>query len=101
MKCLLLPLLFLGQLTGLCAAKHIASGMEGLEGHVPHRREIARFMRNPVQANNFTDDESLQRLRAHRAEDVRKGFVHAWRAYKKYAFGSDEINPLTLEPLTT
>ncbi|KAJ2450905.1 hypothetical protein EV183_003964 [Coemansia sp. RSA 2336] len=101
MKCLLLPMLFLGQLTVHCAARHIANGVEGLEGHVPRQREVARFMQHQVQASNFTTSDSLQRLRAHRAEDVRKGFQHAWRAYKKYAFGADEINPLTLEPVTT
>ncbi|PIA17540.1 seven-hairpin glycosidase, partial [Coemansia reversa NRRL 1564] len=36
-----------------------------------------------------------------RAADVRKSFADAWNVYRKYAFGADEINPLTLEPVTT
>ncbi|KAJ2878362.1 hypothetical protein FB639_003407, partial [Coemansia asiatica] len=75
--------------------------MRGFEGHIPRQHEIQRYAKNQVQASNFTDGESLKKMRANRAKDVRNGFLRAWKAYKKYAFGADEINPLTLEPLTT
>ncbi|KAJ1728999.1 hypothetical protein LPJ61_003734, partial [Coemansia biformis] len=91
----------LGLLAGLGASKQLAGGMAGLDGHTPKHRELEHFARNQVQANNFTDSDAVQRLRARRAAEVRKGFSNAWNAYKKHAFGADEINPLTLEPVTT
>ncbi|KAJ1737455.1 hypothetical protein H4217_003169 [Coemansia sp. RSA 1939] len=81
--------------------RHSIDGMVGLWGHSAHQRDVKRYLSNPVQATNFSDSESLRRLRANRAEDVRNGFRHAWKAYRKCAFGADEINPLTLEAVTT
>ncbi|KAJ2158323.1 hypothetical protein GGF46_003850 [Coemansia sp. RSA 552] len=101
MRCLLLAALCLGSLVSVAFARHLADGMIGLEGHVPQSREISRFAENPVQACNFTQSRTTQRLRASRAADVRRGFLHAWKAYKKHAYGADEINPLTLEAVTT
>ncbi|KAJ1669987.1 CDP-diacylglycerol-serine O-phosphatidyltransferase, partial [Coemansia sp. RSA 25] len=84
----------------LSAAKHV-DGMVGLKGHLPKQRDVSRFMENKVQANNFTTNDAMKKVRANRAADVRDNFLRAWRAYKKYAYGSDEINPLTLEAVTT
>ncbi|KAJ2793806.1 hypothetical protein H4R20_006428, partial [Coemansia guatemalensis] len=97
----LLAIVCLSHIASLSSAKHLVNGMVGLEGHVARQREVARFLSHPVQASNFSNSDEVQRLRASRAADVRKGFVHAWNAYRKYAFGADEINPLTLEPVTT
>ncbi|KAJ1890875.1 hypothetical protein LPJ66_007232 [Kickxella alabastrina] len=83
------------------ASKNFHDGMVGLNGQAPRQRDVKRFMGNQVQAGNFTGGEALKKLRANRANDVRDGFLRAWKSYKKYAFGSDEINPITLEPLTT
>lgn len=30
-----------------------------------------------------------------RAEAVKNAFLHAWNGYKQYAFGHDELRPLT------
>ncbi|KAJ1724896.1 hypothetical protein LPJ53_000894 [Coemansia erecta] len=83
------------------ASKHVADGMRGFEGNTPRSHDIQRFMKNQVQTSNFTDGAALKKMRENRAKDVRDGFQRAWKAYRKYAFGADEINPLTLEPLTT
>ncbi|MEI7907766.1 MAG: glycoside hydrolase family 47 protein, partial [Bacteroidota bacterium] len=32
------------------------------------------------------------------ANDVKKEFLHSWNAYKKYAWGSDGVQPLTKTP---
>ncbi|KAJ2080761.1 hypothetical protein H4R24_002853 [Coemansia sp. RSA 988] len=101
MVLLLLAIVCLSHIASLASAKHLVNGMVGLEGHVPRQHEVARFLSRPVQATNFSSSDTAQRLRASRAADVHKGFVHAWNAYRKYAFGADEINPLTLEPVTT
>ncbi|KAJ2457096.1 hypothetical protein GGI02_006174, partial [Coemansia sp. RSA 2322] len=75
--------------------------MAGLEGHIPKQREVEQFMKNRVQADNFTTSDSLKKMRANRAADIRNSFLRAWNVYKKNAFGADEINPLTLEAVTT
>ncbi|KAJ2767118.1 hypothetical protein IWQ57_004086, partial [Coemansia nantahalensis] len=93
--------LCLGLITGLGAAKHLVGGIAGLDGRAPRASEVQRFADHQVQAGNFSDSDAVQRLRANRAADVRKCFLRAWSAYKKYAYGADEINPLTLEPITT
>ncbi|KAJ2325460.1 hypothetical protein GGI00_005031, partial [Coemansia sp. RSA 2681] len=100
MRQLLSAFIFLGACVQLSAAKHV-DGMVGLKGHLPKQRDVSRFMENKVQANNFTTNDAMKKIRANRAADVRDNFLRAWRAYKKYAYGSDEINPLTLEAVTT
>ncbi|KAJ2683547.1 hypothetical protein IWW39_005440 [Coemansia spiralis] len=100
MKQLLSAFLILGACVHLSTAKHV-DGMVGLKGHLPRQRDIERFMKSQVQASNFTTSDSLRRIRANRAADIKDSFLHAWRAYKKYAYGADEINPLTLEAVTT
>jgi len=37
---------------------------------------------------------STQVTRAERAARVRTEFLHAWRGYERYAWGSDELKPL-------
>ncbi|KAI9503663.1 hypothetical protein GGI25_002751 [Coemansia spiralis] len=104
MKRLLTAFLCLGCLSQVSASKHHrrhVDGMVGLSGHTAHQRDVTRFSRNTVQAANFSDGEAMRKMRANRAEDVRKGFLHAWNAYRKHAFGADEINPVTLEAVTT
>jgi len=36
-----------------------------------------------------------QRVNKHRAAEVRKEFLHAWNGYKKYAWGHDDLKPLS------
>ncbi|KAI8326339.1 seven-hairpin glycosidase [Martensiomyces pterosporus] len=102
MRALLVALvLWLGLLVYLAAARRVADGMIGFEGRRARQRDVERFSGNRVQATNFTHSDALQKMRANRAADVRDGFRWAWNAYRKYAFGADEINPLTKEPMTT
>ncbi len=35
--------------------------------------------------------------KAEMAERVRQDFLHAWNGYKQYAWGHDELQPLTQE----
>ncbi|KAJ2090579.1 hypothetical protein IW138_002587 [Coemansia sp. RSA 986] len=104
MKQLLSAFLILGCMAQVGVTKHHrhhVDGMVGFSGHTAHQRDVSRYLKNSVQAPSFSDGESMRKLRSNRAEDVRNGFKHAWKAYRKYAFGADEINPLTLEPITT
>ncbi|KAJ1939358.1 hypothetical protein EC988_007332, partial [Linderina pennispora] len=93
--------LCIGLFGQLIAAKHVHDGMMGLNGHMARQRDINSFSKNRVQATNFTQSNDLKRLRALRATDVRKEFKRMWEAYSKHAFGADEINPLTMEAVTS
>ncbi len=44
----------------------------------------------PVKASNWTDQRKTEM-----AERVRQDFLHAWSGYKQYAWGHDELRPLT------
>jgi mannosyl-oligosaccharide alpha-1,2-mannosidase len=45
------------------------------------------------QENVASRDQRLARLAA-----VKKSFIHSWEGYKKYAWGHDEIKPISAEP---
>ncbi|GBC04737.1 hypothetical protein RclHR1_05830015 [Rhizophagus clarus] len=46
---------------------------------------------------DFPLDEIVQEktIREERRESVKNGFLHAWRGYTKYAWGSDELRPVS------
>ncbi|KAJ1949296.1 hypothetical protein FBU59_001205 [Linderina macrospora] len=73
----------------------------GLNGHMARQRDVISFSKNRVQATNFTQSNDLKKLHSSRAADVRNEFKRMWDAYSKYAFGADEINPLTKEAVTS
>ncbi|KAJ1966404.1 hypothetical protein GGI12_000114 [Dipsacomyces acuminosporus] len=75
--------------------------MRGLGGQLAEQKDIERYTKIRVQASNYTRDEALQKIREKRAADIRDEFRRAWKAYRKYGFGADEINPLTKKPVTT
>jgi glycosyl hydrolase family 47 len=49
----------------------------------------------PINANSGTSVEARNREKAGMAERVRQEFLHAWNAYKQYAWGHDELKPLS------
>ncbi len=51
----------------------------------------------PARAARFTDSRGGAG-NPHIADEVRTEFLHAWNCYKKYAFGSDQVQPLTGKP---
>ncbi|KAI9468919.1 MAG: glycoside hydrolase [Benjaminiella poitrasii] len=44
------------------------------------------------------ETETEQKTREDRREAIRNSFLHAWRGYRTYAMGADELRPLSNEP---
>jgi len=40
-------------------------------------------------------EEKLKELNNYRKESVKEAFLHAWKSYKQYAWGKDELRPLS------
>ncbi|KAJ1918703.1 hypothetical protein H4219_002425 [Mycoemilia scoparia] len=76
------------------------SAVFGLDGLASTSGFVQQCKSRKVQSSRF---HGLLRTRdaSSRAEDVKKGFLHAWNAYQQNTFGADEIDPMTLEPKTT
>ena len=54
------------------------------------------FVCAPVASpQQFTPKRSASLERQNLSADVRSEFLHAWRAYKKYAWGHDDLKPLS------
>jgi hypothetical protein len=47
-----------------------------------------------IQADFAPETEENKKIRLHRKEEVKKAFLLSWNAYKKYAWGHDELTPL-------
>ncbi|ORY30039.1 glycosyl hydrolase family 47-domain-containing protein [Naematelia encephala] len=47
--------------------------------------------------DQWESEEEMQ-VRIERREAVRRGFAWAWQGYKEYAWGHDEVKPVSLEP---
>ncbi|KAI1812221.1 glycoside hydrolase family 47 protein [Poronia punctata] len=55
-------------------------------------RPVPRIQAARPEEDKVSRDERLTRLAA-----VKNSFLHSWEGYKKYAWGHDEIKPLTAE----
>ncbi|OZJ06157.1 hypothetical protein BZG36_01063, partial [Bifiguratus adelaidae] len=69
---------------------HIADAVPGAS-HYKKRAGVITF-----SVANSTPLSEAQ-LQAYQAE-VRNEYLHAWNAYKTYAFGADELQPISKEP---
>ena len=49
-----------------------------------------------LQYNFEPEDDADRKIRVQRREAVKKSFQHAWKGYKSFAFGADELKPLTV-----
>ncbi len=51
---------------------------------------------NQMAANKIQNNLDKQKInKAKLAEEVKKQFLHAWEGYKKYAWGHDELKPIS------
>lgn len=57
---------------------------------IPGKASIPR-----IQAPPFTEPESTRELRLKRQAAVKQSFLHSWSGYKKYAWLSDEVRPIS------
>ncbi|KAG1061733.1 hypothetical protein G6F42_027596 [Rhizopus arrhizus] len=51
-----------------------------------------------IQHNFGPEPLAYTRLRERRREAVKKSFLHGWKGYTTYAFGHDELKPLSNKP---
>jgi len=51
----------------------------------------------PAKAAGFADSQGGPG-NSQIADEVRAEFLHAWTCYKKYAFGYDQVKPLSAKP---
>ncbi|KAH9909833.1 glycoside hydrolase [Xylariomycetidae sp. FL2044] len=51
----------------------------------------------PVQAARPQEDAAAKKVRSKRLAAVKAAFTHSWSGYKKYAWGHDEIKPLSAQ----
>lgn len=51
-----------------------------------------------IQARPPSESQAARELRLQRLAAVRESFIHSWSGYKKYAWLSDEVSPLTGHP---
>ncbi|KAG2215703.1 hypothetical protein INT46_003915 [Mucor plumbeus] len=51
-----------------------------------------------IQHNFGPEPLAYTRLRERRKEAIKKSFLHGWKGYKTYAFGHDELKPLSNKP---
>ncbi|CAG8555181.1 3196_t:CDS:10, partial [Acaulospora morrowiae] len=63
---------------------------------------ISDFQLSPIDSYpkiqyNFQDAESIEErnLREQRRASIKNGFLHAWRGYTKFAWGYDELKPVS------
>lgn len=52
---------------------------------------IATFYMSVCAKSVWTNNVQLD----HRAEAIKNAFKHAWKGYSDYAYGHDELRPLT------
>ncbi|SPO28194.1 related to Mannosyl-oligosaccharide 1,2-alpha-mannosidase IC [Ustilago trichophora] len=50
---------------------------------------------DPTRHSGHRNDPARDELVAHRQKMVRNAFIHAWEGYKKYAWGHDELKPVS------
>ncbi|KAL2409270.1 Endoplasmic reticulum mannosyl-oligosaccharide 1,2-alpha-mannosidase [Exophiala dermatitidis] len=67
---------------------------------VTHYREfptgpLARIPRIQYDFEVHTESEDARRTRESRQAAVKEAFMHAWGGYKKYAWGKDEVAPVS------
>jgi mannosidase alpha-like ER degradation enhancer 2 len=52
-----------------------------------------------VMLSSCSTDRALRSEKAQLADQVRQEFLHSWNAYKKYAWGSDMLRPVSKTPV--
>ncbi|KAJ1674526.1 hypothetical protein EV182_003103 [Spiromyces aspiralis] len=85
----------------VAAPSGTVKGLAGLDGAFPTRKSVAQYRSRQVQSERLDKCRYRRCADRQRAEAIKRGFLHGWRQYHKYAFGTDELEPLTKEPKTT
>ncbi|KAI8326340.1 seven-hairpin glycosidase [Martensiomyces pterosporus] len=76
-------------------------GMFNRNGHPPNIERANILRKRYVQHDFSTESTEDRQIRRSRAQAIKDGFIYAWEGYKKYAYGSDEIDVLGKIPRTT
>ncbi|KAJ1043178.1 hypothetical protein NDA10_000906 [Ustilago hordei] len=57
--------------------------------------KVQYAFQDPTKHSGRRNDPARDQLVAHRQKMVRNAFIHAWEGYKKYAWGHDELRPVS------
>lgn len=68
-----------------------------LWGQVNDPDQFQKRAERPVQLGGMPLGQPLQLKQTDRQKAVVEAFQHAWKAYKKYAWGKDELQPISKE----
>src|SRR6266480_1731215 len=61
-----------------------------------HASSLAKIQYDfPYIKGEFIETPEEKEIREHRKESIKQGFLHAWNGYVKYAWGKDELLPLS------
>ncbi|RHZ74063.1 hypothetical protein Glove_227g74 [Diversispora epigaea] len=60
-----------------------------------HLENILNLPRIQYDFSTVTETSEEKRIRERRRESIKEGFLHSWRGYTKYAWGYDELLPLS------
>ncbi|CAG8626898.1 7808_t:CDS:10 [Acaulospora morrowiae] len=58
---------------------------------------VSRLPRIQFDFSSIEETNEEKAIRIKRQESVRNGFIHAWNGYTKYAWGHDELKPVSNE----
>ncbi|CAG8521288.1 13146_t:CDS:10, partial [Gigaspora rosea] len=64
-------------------------------GSQVYLRNVSRLPKIQYDFNNTPETINEKLIRETRRESIKKGFQHAWNGYTKYAWGKDELEPVT------
>ncbi|KAF0354953.1 glycoside hydrolase [Gigaspora margarita] len=64
-------------------------------GSQVYLRNVSRLPKIQHDFNNTPETINEKLIRETRRESIKKGFQHAWNGYTKYAWGRDELEPVT------
>ena len=70
--------------------------------HIQPTQELQEFNNDEktsslpkIQFDFPVESNKERKLREYRKESIKQGFLHAWKGYSKYAWGADEVEPIS------
>ncbi|CAJ1941752.1 unnamed protein product [Sphenostylis stenocarpa] len=74
----------------------LQNSLEDIKGHMKDSTEI---IQNEDEVNKFSNDISVEDdpLSIQRRDKIKDAMLHAWTSYETYAWGRDELKPLSMD----
>ena len=77
----------------LCSLFHVIYG--NFVTWIPEIPHESYKLPPPSPVWNYPQNETSNKIRRN---IIKEAFLHSWNAYKKYAWGHDELNPISKTP---